>query len=368
MEKNFIAAFFLLFSLVSCTDKINYDIDNPDETANVVMVYRQPTFTDSVFLGINGRNVRIEWGDGTIDSFPNLRIASGEIEQNAPHKYNAAKDYVIKISADDLTLLAANYLTQINVDRATQLKQLHIPGSFLRKLDLSSNTLLEDLLATSSGELGKLDLSSNTLLKEARVSICELRELNIKGCNKLEYIECGNNRLNELDLSGNTALRVISFNYNYLTKIDVSQNPSLVQVGGTNNRLTEIDLSFCHGMDQINLDGNALNKLVMPTSQKLHTLTLMDNKLSSIDLSNNPKLTVLYLNNNNFSELDISNNKELSNVDISNNQFSWTSLNNIFTDLSLLYSRAWIRITANPGTNQCDKTIASAKNWEVRTN
>jgi len=40
---------------------------------------------------------------------------------------------------------------------------LHIPGSHLHKLDLSSNALPEDIFATSTGESGKFDLSANTL-------------------------------------------------------------------------------------------------------------------------------------------------------------------------------------------------------------
>lgn len=371
MEKNLIAVFFLLFSFVSCTEKANDDINNPNETATVVMIYRHPVYTDSVFFGITGKNVHIDWGDGSKDSFPSLQIANGQVDQNAPHRYNAAKDYTIKISADDLTLLSVHDLVEINLQRATELRQLRIPGSFLHKLDLSTNTLLEEFTASYSGELGKLDLSANTLLKEVRVDVCELRELNIRSCKNLEYIECGNNRLNELDLSGNPMLRLVSFTYNNLTKIDVSKNPRLVQISGGNNKLTEVDLSFCPEMDQINLDDNAINKLVITPSESLHTLTLRNNKLSSLDLVNKPKLAVLSLENNSISELNIAGNQDLSNVDISKNQFSGTALNKVFTDLPMpLYSflSPWIRITSNPGTNQCDSTIATVKKWKVRAN
>jgi hypothetical protein len=369
MEKNLIAAFLLMISLINCTDKIDVDIDNPNETATIVMVYRHPAYTDSVFFGINGKNLRIDWGDGTIDSFPDLHIANGQVEQNAPHKYNGAKDYVVKITADDLTLLAAYYLMQINLERATQLKRLHIAGSFLRKLDLSSNTLLEEIACTSVGELGRLDLSANILLKEVRVGTCELKELNIKNCNKLEYIECDNNRLNELDLSGNSMLRLVAFDYNNLTRIDVSQNPHLTQITGGNNKLTEVDLSFCPDLKQINLDDNAISKLVMTSGENLHTLTMSNNKLSTVDINNKQKLAVLYLGNNNISELDITNDLSLSNVDISSNRFSGTSLNKVFTDLHTpSFPAPWIRIASNPGTDQCDSTIAAAKKWKVITN
>jgi hypothetical protein len=369
MEKYLSTVFLCILSLVSCTHKINDDIDDPDGTATVVMIQRQSEYTDSAFLGITGKNVRIDWGDGTTDSFPSLYIVSGQIEQNARHRYDAAKKYVVKITADDLTFLAANDLTQINLKRATQLKQLHIPGSYLRELDLSSNTLLEEITCPSAGALGKLDLSANTLLREVNVEICELQELNIKNCNKLESITCDNNRLTELDLSGNPLLKQLGFWQNNLTKIDVSKNPRLIQITGGNNRLTEVDLSFCPDMEEISLADNAISKLVMTPGQHLYTLNLANNKLSAIDVNNQPELAVLYLENNNISELDITNDLSLSNVDISGNLFSGASLNKIFTDLPIPpFSAPWIRITANPGTDQCNSTIATAKKWNVRTN
>src|SRR5690606_7964906 len=99
MRRYLFIALLIIFSLAACTDKINDDIDNPNETATVVMVYRHAGLTDSVFFGITDNNVFIDWGDGIKDSFPSLSIGNGQVEQNAVHKYTAAKDYVIKIMA-----------------------------------------------------------------------------------------------------------------------------------------------------------------------------------------------------------------------------------------------------------------------------
>lgn len=366
MIKYLLAVLTVVYCIAGCTEKINEDINDPNETATVVMVYGHSSYTDSVFFGMTGKNVVIDWGDGSRDSFPILNHKYGEIPDNASHKYAQSQRYTIKVTAEDFTTLIGTYIHKINLTRATQLKTLEIPGSFLSSIDLQSNTLLEELSLSSGGQLGKLDLSANILLKNVRVGGCGLQELNIRTCSRLEYIECDNNKLNNLDLSGNPVLGLVGFDYNNLTSLDVSRNQNLFQISGGNNKITELDISGCARMRQLNLQSNSISTIKLSPSADLHTLYIPENKLTSLDISQNPGLTTLNISNNNLRELNISTNAFLTNVDLANNQFSAADINATFEGLKpARFTSEWIRVAANPGTNGCDATIATSKKWKV---
>lgn len=367
MLRLFIA--FLVGFLFSACSKTNeeIEIDNPDETATVVMVYTHPTASDTAYFGFTGKNIKVDWGDGSTDSFPSLSIGPGEMLQNVSHKYAGGKKYIIKITSDELTYLFAGTVMQINLKRATKLRKLWIPGGDIRELDLHTNTLLEELTCDFNDQLGKLDLSNNSALTSVKVSGCQISDLNLQNCSKLKYLECDGNLLKQLDMSGNPELEILSCNFNKLESINLSKNSKLLQLDVGDNLLQEIDLSRNSKLYSLNIGANRITTLDLSGNPELQTLRVKKARLNTLNTSKNSKLRELHLTENNLSTLDISMNPALIGININSNNFQATELNKIFGMLSQSSSsvRNYIRITNNPGASGCNTNIAIQKNWII---
>lgn len=105
----------------------------------------------------------------------------------------------------------------------------------------------------------------------------------------------------------------------------------------------------------------------------LTKLSCSDNNLTSLDVSKNTALTELSCGGNNLTSLDVSKNTALTELWCHNNNLSADALNKIFNDLPQgkkvndgYYSQSTIYIYNNPGTNTCDKSIATNKGWRVQ--
>jgi hypothetical protein len=85
--------------------------------------------------------------------------------------------------------------------------------------------------------------------------------------------------------------------------------------------------------------------------------------LSVLDVRRNPMLTELSLKVNQLETLDLTQNTALKYVDIKANQFTAAALNELFGTLHS--NGGTINIAYNPGTDDCNKSIAEAKGWTV---
>ena len=147
-------------------------------------------------------------------------------------------------------------------------------------------------------------------------------------------------------------VRYFALDYNQpITNLDVSNNPALTRFGFANNQLTNLDVS---------------------NNPILAYLDCVGNQLTSLDLSNNLKLLELWCSRNQLTSLDLSNNSMLTFLDCSSNQLSSSALNNLFSTLhsnSIIHSsrenRKIISVENNPGTYECDASIATKKGWTV---
>ncbi|WP_152567528.1 leucine-rich repeat domain-containing protein [Porphyromonas canoris] len=240
-----------------------------------------------------------------------------------------------------------NKLTDLDVSDNTALKVLYCDGNRIETLDLSKNTLLE-YLNCFDNLLTTLDMSKNPALKGLRCNHNELSDLDVSGNPALESLKCENNKLSALDVSKNTDLMVLYCDKNKLTTLDVSKNILLKVLNCFKNQLVALDVS---------------------KNTALEHLDCYVNNLTSLDLSNNKNLTVFGCDNN----------KDLSSLKISgsiknmlycrNCKLSAETLNEIFTILpdvtGVAGGKKTIYIHGNPGTDECDKKIATDKGWTV---
>ena len=158
------------------------------------------------------------------------------------------------------------------------LKVLNCSHNRLTKLDVSKNTVLQELVCWED-QLTSLDVSQNTALQELACFENQLTSLDVSQNPALQKLNCGHNRLTSLDVSKNTELTYLKCSYNRLTELDVSKNTELTYLDCGYNRLTELDVS---------------------QNTKLTALYFVSNKITSLQADNCTNLTVIFTGSNKY--------------------------------------------------------------------
>jgi hypothetical protein len=110
------------------------------------------------------------------------------------------------------------------------------------------------------------------------------------------------------------------------------------------------------------------------SQSRAHDITITGNvtylhvtysNLTELDITKTTVLAELHCRNNNISALDASKCLILKYLDCSDNNFSVTALNELFGTLNISSVSKTIEIYANPGCDDCDRSIAERKGWRV---
>ena len=141
----------------------------------------------------------------------------------------------------------------------------------------------------------------------------------MSGCEKLETLECCNNRVSmtKLDASGCTALKTLNCYNSYLTELDVSGCTKLTDLDCSTNPLTSLDVSSCAELTALRCNNNPLTSLDVTKNGKLEMLYCIGNPLTSLDVTQNEVLWGLDCSNNALTALDVSQNTVLENLSCS---------------------------------------------------
>ena len=334
----------------------------------------------------------IDWGDGSAiekHTFVDFHIEVDTILYDYlkySHYYSENSSRTITITGDNITYLSCvGYgLTSLDVGKNPKLKWLWCSNNQLTSLDVKNNPKLI-MLGCDSNELTSLE--ANAALQSLGCGMNRLTSLDVSKSIELKGLECGNNLLTDLDLSNNTALQSLSCSNNPLTNLDLSNNIaltiltmdfiSLPSIDLTNNielerltyrysELTNLDVSKNTKLYWLWCGFNKLTSLDVRNNTALIMLNCEYNQLTSLDLNNNIMLTNLYCGNNHLSSLDVRNNTVLKTLDVTINQLSTSALNNLFGTLhSNNVGHKEIFIDNNPGTNTCNRSIATNRGWYV---
>ena len=358
--KELILAIMLLFfagSFFSCQKAEEFPKEIPEEIpeddpeeddpedfiSEITMTAKGSTLTGNYpygYFGLfiwGGDTTTIDWGDTTpieiepITSFSNSVMIT--------HIYpDTSVFYTIKITGKNITGLSVGglyglniphcnyYIANLDVRKAKALTFLSCSHHPLTCLDFSKNKKLQELYCNYNNQLTSLDLSKNIELKILWCDRNRLTNLDIRKNTKLQELHCENNSITALNLSKHTELtRLVCYN-NQLTSLDVSKNTKLTLLGCNNNLI------------------NALN------------------------LSNNPELQSLICDNNQLTSLNMSKNPNLSSLNCRYNKLSSVTLNALFRTLRTFtgMTNGDLRIKYNPGTENCDISIAMIKGWDIR--
>ena len=130
------------------------------------------------------------------------------------------------------------------------LKVLNCSHNRLTKLDVSKNTVLQELVCWEN-QLTSLDVSQNTALQKLNCGHNRLTSLDVSKNTELTYLKCSYNRLTELDVSKNTELTYLDCGYNRLTELDVSQNTKLTELYFVSNKITSLQADNCTNLTVI---------------------------------------------------------------------------------------------------------------------
>ena len=161
-----------------------------------------------------------------------------------------------------------------------------------------------------------------------------------------------------------------------LTALDVSENNVLKQLELSYNQLTNINVSNNTALTCLHCSLNPLTSLNVSKNTALTDLICYGTPLESLDVSNNTMLNLLWCFDNQLTSLDVSKNTMLVWLDCSGNQLAVDALDVLF---GTLHSNTItfpipvpvikeITIYNNPGTDDCNQSIATEKGWTVKTN
>ncbi|MDR1552204.1 MAG: Ig-like domain-containing protein [Prevotellaceae bacterium] len=226
----------------------------------------------------------------------------------------------------DLNVLAItnNKLTGLELKECPALLYLNCTTNKVTTLDVGNVTTLQYIFFNSN-TLSAINMSGLSALKTLKLYSNSLTSLNVNDCTSLKYLDCGYNKITSLTLNSacKTTLTDLDCSYNELTSLDVSGFTALAYFTCRNNKLKTLDIRDCTGLA-------GTTYCLYNQLETVHVLGAIFEKLRLID-----------------------------------NQLTATELNRIFTDLhdrtGMGAGVLWIG--SNPGTNDCDRSIATSKNY-----
>ena len=216
-----------------------------------------------------------------------------------------------------------------------KLKELYISnetvteGQVLTSLNVSSNVLLEKLVATNN-QLTVLEVSNNPLLTVIDVSENELTSLDVSNQPNLLELDFATNQLTGIDVTNNTALTKLQGNDNDLTgAVDVSQNVALLNLSINNNaNLGNMNVAANVDLVRLNLSATGSTSVDVSSNTALEEFFVASNNFTSLDVSQNVALKDLGANFNSLINIDVTKNTKLTSLLLNNNSIERAALKN----------------------------------------
>jgi len=134
------------------------------------------------------------------------------------------------------------------------------------------------------------------------------------------------------------------------------------------NKDGKVSPSEANAVLEINVQGLGIHSLRgIEYFQNLKILDCSNNQLISLNVGRNTKLELLVCSGNQLTSLNVSRNTALTSLYCMWNELSATALNNLFESLHSNNppSGKTVHIWGNPGTDTCNRSIATNKGWQV---
>jgi hypothetical protein len=157
-------------------------------------------------------------------NFKNYLVNNLSINTNADSEIQCSEAIACTEAISISNLMIAD-LT--GIEAFINITQLLCDVNLLSSIDVSSLTLLEELICHSNSGITSLDVSANTNLLQLNCTNLNLTQLNVSNNPNLYTLRCGGNQLSSLDVSNNTALDNLICNYNQLTSLNVKNGNNI---------------------------------------------------------------------------------------------------------------------------------------------
>ena len=167
----------------------------------------------------------------------------------------------------------------------------------------------------------------------------------------------------------------VSHNYSGASEHHITiTGDNIEQFWCNNQKITALDVSRNPNLKQLYCFGSQLTTLDVSRNTALTDLHCDNNQLTTLDVSGATALRNLYCKGNQLTKLDMSSNTGLTRLNCINNQLTASALNDLFRSLHIFFiysstkkeqyfQHLWIY--DNPGTSDCDVSIAEEKGWTV---
>jgi Leucine-rich repeat (LRR) protein len=145
----------------------------------------------------------------------------------------------------------------------------------------------------------------------------------------------------------------------------IGTNIIRLECSGLRNQLSSLDVSKNAELTYLDCHFNQLTSLDVSKNTALTYLACYFNQLKSLDVSKNTALTNLNCGSNKLTDLDVSSNTALTTLNCAGNRLTGSALDALFETLHSNDGDKIIYIKNNPGTDNCDRSIATNKGWTV---
>lgn len=223
-----------------------------------------------------------------------------------------------KLTNLEILDVSNNELTQLDLTRQSKLQSINVSGNPFNVKPLLIGGNKPNLMILDMGRMTGLDESFNLSDYPSLVAFdawanAGLKRLDPTGCPKLSKISIDNTPVETLDVTQNKELTILNISDTRIRNIDLSQNTYLVQ------------LYADHMSGSVNADVK-LEKLDVTNNPNLVYLFASGNGFTELDLTQNPLLQDLYINNNKLTSIDLTGKSNLLNLSIRNNNFTFATL------------------------------------------
>ena len=200
-----------------------------------------------------------------------------------------------------------NYLSALP-ELPKTLTELNCGGNQISTLDLSAQTQLKNLNATSN------TLSSITLPST-------IETLNISyNKNFSTFTRVNNSSLKSLDVSNCYGLTTLSvYNNSAMTSLTASNCGSLTSLNCYNGALTSLNVNGCTHLTTLNCYSNALSSLNLNSCTELKSLDCHSNQITSLGTLPNSLQTIDYSSNKLSGTISLTNRSALKTLMLNNN-------------------------------------------------
>lgn len=350
MKKLFMWMMITLF--VSCSNEYNdpYHPDESKEAGEIILTVKVSDLDYNSCVILYDKSISaIDWGardssfssgriDGRGETFAMSNISQKKDRQIHYCSYSEIGEYTVKIQAPGVS-----YISFFSAGYSGKINGLEVKGAEITSLNISRYSLLE-VIDCSSNRLTSLNVSGCTALKELICPYNELTSIDISKCIRLQLLNCYGNPLTSLNVSKHTTIQTIDCGGGQLSSLNVSGCTALCLLDCRKNQLTSLNISGCTTLKQLYCHYNQLTSLNVSRYTELTTLCCRDNYLTSLNIA---ECTAL------------------NRLDLCNNRLKTKTLNTIFENLPTAEFYNTIFIANNPGSEDCDKTIATEKLWRV---